>query len=274
MPGIKEQLAAHGIHARKDLGQHYLTDADAVQAIVDAAELDKTDAVLEVGPGPGVLTPLLCEQAGAVTAIELDEEILKVLKANTATLNNLTLLQGNVLNFDPAGLPPEYKLVGNLPYYITSAIIKRFLETTHRPQSITITVQAEVAERIVATPPKMSVLAVSVQLYGNPRLVHRIPKEAFWPVPRVDSAVLAIDSIGRQTKHILGALPEKDFFKVVRAGFGEKRKQLHNSLAHNLDLSHEETTRILTGVGITPVRRAETLTVAEWARLGRAYAGR
>lgn len=274
MLSIKEQLAAHGVYARKDLGQHYLIEADAVRAMVEAADLQPDDTVLEVGPGPGVLTPRLCGVAGAVVAVELDERIIKVLKANTATLPNLEIIHGDVLKFDASGLPSTYKVVGNLPYYITSAIIKRFLTEEFPPVSLTVTIQAEVAERIVAVPPKMSVLALSVQLYGVPRLVRRVPKESFWPVPQVDSAILVIDDIGQDVQGKLNGLSEAEFFKVVRAGFAEKRKQLHNSLTRNMGHSGDKTNRALEKAGIMPSRRAETLTIEEWVRVGRAYAGR
>lgn len=272
MSETKQQLRAHGTYARKDLGQHWLVDADAVEAIVEAAAVAPDDEIIEVGPGPGVLTPLLCAAAKRVTAIELDSAMVTALKVNTATLTNLEIRQGDVLSVDPADLPQPYSVVGNLPYYITSAIIKHFLETEARPERITVTIQKEVAERIVAEPPKMSILAISVQLYGRPRLVQIIPRTAFWPVPKVDSAVLVVDEIGRDLAETLQSLPEASFFKIVRAGFAEKRKQLHNSLSRNLGLSRDASVGLLESAGVEPARRAETLTIPEWVTIGKAYA--
>lgn len=269
---ISGQLRGQGIKARKSLGQHFLTDQDAVMAIIEAANIKSGDTVVEIGPGPGVLTPLLCERAGHVVAIELDEAVLAALKVATLRYKNLELRTEDVLQTDPASLPQPYTIVANVPYYITSAILRHFLESAARPQTMTLTIQAEVAERIVAEPPKMSVLAVSVQLYGRPSIVGRIPRTAFYPAPNVDSGILRIEEIGRDLKQTLDGLTEAAFFKVVRAGFVEKRKQLHNSLAHHLDLSHDASINLLEQAGIESSRRAETLTVNEWVTLTKAYA--
>lgn len=265
--------AAHlrllGIRPRKDLGQHWLVEAGSLDKIFDAADLSKEDTVVEVGPGPGVLTPGLCERAGKVIAIELDERMLPVLREATAGASNLEIHRADILETDPASFSQPYKVVANVPYYITSAIIKRFLESANRPASMTLTVQAEVAERIVAKPPKMSVLAVSVQLYGAPTIAGRISRTAFSPPPEVDSAVLHIADIGKNLPQTLGGLSEADFFRVVKAGFAEKRKQIHNSLARNLAIPGEKVTELLAAAGIEPSRRAETLTVPEWVKLAR-----
>lgn len=258
------------IRPKKSLGQHWLHDEAAVEKILETASLDGTDTVVEVGPGPGVLTPGLCERAGTVIAVELDERTLPTLRKATAAFDNLEIRQADILETDPSTFPETYKVVANVPYYITSAIIKHFLESANRPSEMVLTVQAEVAERIAAAPPKMSVLAVSVQLYGTPEIVGRIPAGAFTPPPEVDSAILRISDIGADLEGTLGDLSEAEFFTVVRAGFAEKRKQLHNSLARNLSLSHDEVTGLLERAGIEPSRRAETLTVPEWVALTRA----
>lgn len=256
--------------AKKRLGQHWLDDESAVQRIIEAAELTGDETVIEVGPGPGVLTPGLAAAAGKIIAIELDADVLPTLEKATAGLNNLEIKQADILGIDPVEFPDPYEVVGNVPYYITSAIIRHFMETAHRPRAITVTIQAEVAERIAATPPKMSVLAVSVQLYGQPKIVGRIGRKSFRPAPDVDSAILRIEDIGDNLAKTLDGVSEEQFFKVVRAGFAEKRKQLHNTLAHNLALSHEVAAQVLVKSGIDAVRRAETLTIAEWVQLSRA----
>ncbi len=257
------------IHARKSLGQHWLADPAVVRDVLDAAALTGAETVVEVGPGPGVLTPGLCERAKRVIAIELDERLIPKLKEHTAQCGNLEIRQGDILQTDLAELPRPYQVVANVPYYITSKIIRHFLGSPARPETMTLTVQAEVAERICAAPPKMSVLAVSVQLYGRPRIAGRIPAAAFSPPPEVDSAILRVDGIGKDLETTLGGVSEAALFAVVRAGFAEKRKQVHNSLARNLDLSHEQSAVLLERAGISPTRRAETLTIAEWTTLAR-----
>ena len=271
-PDLVGQLAAHGIKARKDLGQHWLVDPDVVKSII--GEIDRPDEVVEVGPGPGVLTPMLAGKAAHVTAVELDEAMIRLLRANTATVSNLDIRQGDVLAIDPATYPAPYEVVGNVPYYITSAILRHFLETEHGPTRLTLTIQWEVAERITASPPRMSVLAVSVQLFGRPRIIRKIDRTSFWPPPEVDSAVIVVEDVGVHTSQTLQGLDSETFFKVVKAGFAEKRKQLHNTLARHLDISHPEAASLLSGAGVEPARRAETVTVPEWVTIGNAYARR
>ncbi|HEY8108997.1 MAG TPA: 16S rRNA (adenine(1518)-N(6)/adenine(1519)-N(6))-dimethyltransferase RsmA [Patescibacteria group bacterium] len=257
------------IRAKKSLGQHWLADRNAVGKVVEVAGLSGQETVVEVGSGPGVLTPLLAEQGKRVIAVELDETLVPKLEATVADRSNVEIRQADILETDTADFPEPYHVVGNVPYYITSKIIRHFLETPHRPESMTLTIQKEVAERICALPPKMSVLAVSVQLYGTPRIAGRIPAKAFRPPPEVDSAILRIENIGKDLDRTLDGVSESAVFSFVRAGFAEKRKQLHNTLAHNLDLSHEQASALLRQAGIEPNRRAETLSVEEWVTLVR-----
>lgn len=267
-------LQYYGIKPDKRLGQHFLADAAPVRAAVEAAELGPADLVLEVGPGLGILTHALTERAGRVIAVELDARMRKVLADQLGHRENLTVVDADILAVDPAALigAPEatsgrlagYKVVANLPYQITSAVLRHLLEARVRPERLVVMLQKEVAERIMAQPGDMSILAVAVQLYARPSLVCLVPPEAFLPPPKVDSAILRLDVYPDL------ALPLADldrFFRVVRAGFGQKRKQLRNSLAAGLGLSTREAGERLTANGIDPQRRAETLSLEEWGRL-------
>jgi 16S rRNA (adenine1518-N6/adenine1519-N6)-dimethyltransferase len=270
-------LRAHGLHPKKSLGQNFLVDPGALSQIASAADLSASDAVLEVGAGLGALTRVLAAQAGQVLAIELDGQLVEILREELAGLPNVEILQADILRFPdlPVSLfpfePLGYKMVGNLPYYITSAVLRRFLEAEPRPQLMVVTVQREVAERIVAGPGELSLLAVSIQFYGQPRIVARIKAGAFYPSPQVDSAVLRID-VGRQPAVLLDqGVEEKDFFRIVRAGFGQKRKTLRNSLSGGLALPPARVEEALQRAGVDPRRRAETLSLQEWAAVVRAF---
>ena len=261
-------LRSHGLHPRKRLGQNFLTDPVALERIVMAADLSAGDVVLEVGAGVGTLTRPLARQAKRVIALELDDDLVEILREQTADLPNVEILHGDVLRFSPSGFSPRgYKLVGNLPYYITSAVLRHFLEGEPRPRLMVVTVQREVAERIVARPGEMSLLAVSVQFYGQPRVVARIPAGAFYPPPKVDSAVVRIDVCDRPIPLLGKEVDEVAFFRVVRAGFSQKRKTLRNSLSAGLGLSPAIVGESLERAGVDPRRRAETLGLREWARV-------
>ncbi len=259
------------IRPKKRLGQHFLSDPHHLNRIADAADLIPEDVILEIGPGTGTLTEVLLSRAGLVVAVEIDRDLIAHLRQRLNAPPTLKLVHGDILDVDPtqlitehAGRPVPYKVVANLPYYITSPILRHLLEASPPPTLIVVTVQEEVARRICATPPHMSILAVSVQFYGEPRIVHRIPRGAFYPPPEVDSAVVRIDVFPSPRVNV----PDRSlFFRVVRAGFGQRRKQLRNALAAGLRLSREDITRALTQAGIAPRRRAETLTLDEWARL-------
>ncbi|MFQ5858972.1 MAG: 16S rRNA (adenine(1518)-N(6)/adenine(1519)-N(6))-dimethyltransferase RsmA [Anaerolineae bacterium] len=256
------------VRPKKGLGQHFLIDESVLDRIVAAAGVGPADSVLEIGPGLGVLTRALAEQAGHVTAVELDEQMVGILRDELAGFDNLEIAPGDILQIDPRELiAGPYIVVANLPYYITSAVLRHLLETEHKPARLVLTMQLEVAQRILARPGDMSILAVSVQFYGKPELVTRVPAGAFWPRPEVDSAVLRIDVYEEPPV----AVDDVDwFFKVVRAGFGQKRKQLKNALAGGLHPSKAEVGTALEQAGIDPRRRAETLSLEEWAALARA----
>jgi 16S rRNA (adenine1518-N6/adenine1519-N6)-dimethyltransferase len=267
---VQALLRAHGLHPNKRLGQSFLADPVALGRIVDAADLGPGDLVVEVGAGLGSLTRLLADRAGRVLAVELDDRLVAILHECLAGRPNVQIVHGDILRLPLSG--PEdraYKVVANLPYYITSAILRHFLERKPRPTLMVVTVQREVAERIVAGPGEMSLLAVSVQFYGQPRIVARIPAGAFYPQPEVDSAVVRID-VAEQPA--VADVEEKAFFRVVRAGFGQKRKTLRNSLRAGLALDSAPVVRALAEAGVDPERRAETLSLAEWGAVVRALA--
>ena len=259
---------------RKGLGQNFLVDDAALQRIVEAAGLTPADAVLEIGPGLGTLTGLLANQARRVVAVELDAKLVAVLQREFAGAANVAILYGDILSIPldrlrtEMGLGPgkTYKVVANLPYYITSAVLRHLLEAEPRPSCMVVTVQQEVARRIVAAPGDLSLLAISVQLYGIPRIVTRIPAGAFYPAPKVDSAVLRIDLAGQTTVDVEDV---KWFFRVVHAGFSARRKQLHNVLGPGLGFSTEQVNSALARASIDPTRRAQTLSLEEWAGLCR-----
>ena len=275
----REILRRYGLTPRKGLGQNFLVDRGALARIVAAADLSPEDTVLEVGPGVGHLTRLLSEAAGRVIAIELDPNLTNLLRRELADRPNVEIIEGDILALDPAALTDArttgrpYKVVANLPYYITSAALRHLLEAQPPPTLLVVTVQREVAERITASPGDMSLLAVSVQFYGRPRRVARIPAGAFFPPPKVDSAIVRIDVYPPEERPVQVADTQR-FFDVVRAGFGQKRKQLRNSLAAGLHLPPEQVEAALARAGIDPHRRAETLSLEEWEALYQAIGNR
>lgn len=267
---VKELLARYGARPSKGLGQHFLIDESVLAHILAAAEVSEADTVLEIGPGLGVLTRALAERAGRVVAVELDARMVAILRERLAAFDNLEIVQGDILQLTPAALvdpAPRYKVVANLPYYITSAVLRHLLEASRKPERIVVMVQWEVAQRILAQPGDMSLLAVSVQFYGQPELVTRVPAGAFWPPPQVDSAVLKVRVYERPPVAVNNA---HWFFQVVRAGFGQRRKQLKNALAAGLHRHRNAVTAALEAAGIDPRRRAETLSLEEWAAVAEA----
>ena len=262
-------LKRHGLWARKSLGQHFLLDNAALDKIVAAAELTPDDTVVEIGPGPGPLTRKLADAAGRVIAVELDGRMVDLLRAEVTPGRAVEVVQGDILQTDLRDLvtsrgATRYKVVANLPYYITSAVLRHILEASLPPTRVVVLVQREVAERIVARPPDMSLLAVSVQLFGAPRIVARVPAGAFYPPPKVDSAIVRLDVYPQPAE---GVTDVAGFFAVTRAGFGQKRKQLRNSLSQGLRRPAADIDAALRAAGIDPTRRAETLTLADWSRL-------
>lgn len=265
---LRNLLYAHHMRPNKSFGQNFLVDRDILQRIVETAELEPGDQVLELGAGTGVLTRELARQARRVVAVELEQDMLTLLAKTTRDYINIEIIERNLLYVDPQDVfgRERYKLVANLPYYITAPTFRHFLESANPPRLLVVMVQYEVAQRIVAEPGDLSLLGVSVQFYGQPRIVARVPARAFYPAPKVDSAILRVD-IYEQAP--LTPRERDTFFRVVQAGFSERRKQLHNSLAHGLHRKDEEIRGWLATAGIEANRRAETLSIEEWLRLWR-----
>lgn len=264
-------LDRYAIQPKKSLGQNFLHDPGVLDKIAAAAELTPADTALEIGPGTGALTERLAAAARRVVAVETDTRLQPLLAERLAGCGNVELVYADILTVDvPTLMGPEpFIVAANLPYYITSAILRHLLEAPRRPRRLVLTVQQEVADRIMAAPGDLSLLAVSVQFYGQPRAVMRINPAAFWPRPDVDSAVIRIDVYDQPPVDVPD---ERAFFRVVRAGFSQKRKQLKNALGGGLGLNGEAAAALLAQAGVDPRRRAETLALAEWAALARAAA--
>ena len=272
----RKLLRRSGIRVRKGLGQHFLVDEDVLETIISASALAPEDTVIEVGPGLGILTRELAGKARWVIAIELDDKLARALKESLVDSDNVVIINRDILGTDPATLLREssadipaglssYKVVANLPYYITSTVIRHFLEAQIKPEVMVLMVQKEVAEAIAAEPGRRSLLSISVQFYGKPDIISYVPSSSFYPMPDVDSAVLKIDIYPRPPVDV----DPDGFFRVVRAGFTAARKQFINSLSQGLGLPKEVIRVLLDEADIDPRRRAETLTIAEWAQLWR-----
>lgn len=260
----KEILNRYNLEPKKSLGQNFLYDENVLWRIVDAADIAPDDQVLEIGPGLGALTKLLAQTAVSVTAVELDDRLLPVLAEELAPYNNITVIHGDILAQNPDTLfTTPYKVVANVPYYITGAILRHLLSAQNKPTVMVLTVQKEVAERITAVPPKMSLLAVSSQFYGSATNITTLKAGAFWPRPDVDSAVICLDL---SQSPAVDPTFEKLFFRIARAGFSQKRKQLQKNL-RQLGHSKTEINALLAQANIDGTRRAETLTLDEWRKL-------
>ncbi len=256
--------------AKKSLGQNFLKSQAALRAIISAANISKEDIILEIGPGKGALTQKIIPLSLRVIAVEKDESLVANLRekfSDALTAGKLELLSGDILDFDPETLrvydPSVYKIVANIPYYLTGAIIRMFLESTYQPQQMVLIVQKEVAERIVSRDGKESILSISVKAYGEPRYIEKVPKKYFSPEPKVDSAIISIEHISK--KHFKN-IEELAFFEVVHAGFAHKRKTLKN----NLEMAGFDPViieKVLQENAISPKERPENIQIATWFRL-------
>ncbi len=245
----------------KSLGQHWLTDRFILSEIADAADITDSDTVLEIGPGLGTLTSELLSRADKVIAVEFDSELARKLPGQFPG-KDLTVKNEDILSFDLDSLPAGYVVVANVPYYITSKIVQKLMTAKNKPRIAVLLVQKEVAERIAAKPGDMSILAISAQVYAEAELGIEVPKEFFTPPPKVDSQVIVLKT--RQTPLVFD---EKAFFRVVKAGFAEKRKKLRSSLAGGLHLDKQAVDELLQNAGINPEARAQELSIEQWKQL-------
>lgn len=272
LKGVKNLLKRHGISPSKRFGQNFLIEKAVFFKIIKAASLNPKDTVLEIGPGIGNLTQELAKRAKRVIAVEKDKKMIEILKETARNLKNVKIIQADILKARENQLPSSnYKIVANLPYYIVSPVIRKFLEadppTGGPPKEMVLMVQKEIAQRICAKPPDMSLLAVSVQFYAKPEIVSFVLKKSFWPSPKVDSAIIKISDIKSQKSKIDKNL----FFKIVKAGFSQPRKQLANNLSRMLRLDKETIRSWLLKNNIQPNQRAETLSIDDWEKLAKSF---
>jgi 16S rRNA (adenine1518-N6/adenine1519-N6)-dimethyltransferase len=273
---VRRLLRKYDLRPKKQLGQNFLTDGNSLRKVVDAARIKESDVVLEIGPGLGSLTRYLAVEAYHVVAVELDSRFLPPLQEVLALYDNVTIILGDILDQNIETLLSKvvespgkgYIVVANIPYYITSAVIRHLIDAEIRPDRMVLTVQREVAIRICAQPPDLSLLALSVQVFGSPTIAAKIPAGAFYPPPRVDSAVIRVEIF---PSPLIPPPYLKTFFQLVKAGFGQKRKVLRNSLSAGLGISKSRVESILIDLQIDPNRRAETLSLDEWRALSVYY---
>lgn len=265
---LKSLLQSKNLWAKKSLGQNFLVDEKAFDKIIEVADLKPSDNIIEVGPGTGFLTERLIQKVSHVTSVELDKDMVDLLKGRFEKVKNLDLIQSDILNFriqDSGFRITPYKVVANIPYYITSPLLKHFLQSEHRPSSIVVLVQKEVAEKIVGKTGK-SLITIETQLFGRPEIVGIVPAKSFYPAPKVDSAILKIEVYDKPL------IPEKsidDFIRLVKFGFSQKRKMLSNTLSAGLHMKPAEMSEILKKADINPNLRAENLEIGDWERLAK-----
>ena len=269
---LRDVLRRHGVRAATSLGQRFLVDRAVLAAIVDAAELSPSDDVLEIGPGPGVLTAALAARVRSVTAVEVDPRMIALLGETLADHKNVQVIQADALKVDLLGIAarPVSRIVANLPYQITTPLLERFLVDDRRPALVVVLVQREVARRMVATAHdarERGYLSVFTQSFAEPRIVRRVPARAFRPAPRVDSAVVALRTRSRPAFAPLAGEP---FLRLVSDAFRHRRKQVRSALGHEAGLDRERATAVLAAAGIAPDRRPETLSLDEWIGLAQA----
>ncbi|HEX9664537.1 MAG TPA: 16S rRNA (adenine(1518)-N(6)/adenine(1519)-N(6))-dimethyltransferase RsmA [Patescibacteria group bacterium] len=267
---VKELCEKYDINPRRRQGQNFLIDQNVLNKIIQAADLKKSDLVLEIGAGLGILTKELGERAKSVLTVEIDSRLIKALSETIGDYKNIIIIKEDVLSKEfyqifkkwlakhSAG---SYKIVANLPYNITSAVLRYFLEADLKPTEMILMVQKEVAERITAKPGQMSLLAVSVQFYGQPEIIDYVSKNSFWPSPKVDSAIIKLKTDQRYQVN------PKIFFRIVKIGFSAKRKQLQNNLSAGLKMDSQEIKEILKKIGLDEKIRAQDLAMEDWVNL-------
>jgi 16S rRNA (adenine1518-N6/adenine1519-N6)-dimethyltransferase len=264
---IKGLVLSRVAGPNKSLGQHWLRDRDVLAHIADCAELESSDTVLEIGPGLGTLTSELLRRSEKVLAVEFDGELARKLPAQFPG-KNLEVVQSDILAFDLSVMPKDYKVVANVPYYITSKIVQLLMTAENKPSIAVLLIQKEVAERLAAKPGDMSILAVSAQLFADVTVGDVVPAAMFTPPPKVDSQVVILKT---RSEPFLTDVDEKDFFRIVKAGFSAKRKQLRSSLSGGLAISKQDAESLLQKAGISPDLRAEALSLDQWVDLTRHF---
>ncbi len=263
---LKDFLRFHNLRPKDYLGQNFLIDEDALDVIVDTADLKKTDEVLEVGPGLGFLTSRLSPVVKKVFAVEKDQRMMKILKSELRDLNNVEIINQDILRFHVGEhINGDYKIVANIPYYLTSKLIQTFLTTSKKPKVMVLMVQKEVAERIVAPAGELSILGISVQFFADVEIVSQVPKQNFYPQPEVDSAIIRIEP-----KNKYPGVDEKLLFRIIKIAFSGKRKQIHNTLSSGLKITKEEATKLLEKAKIDPNTRPQDLKIEDWISLSKA----
>lgn len=269
LPAIhrKKSLNKIGIHARKKLGQHFLVDESILKLIVSAADLSPADFVIEVGPGFGMLTSELVNKAGTVTAIEIDTRLYIQLKKKFRSVSNITIINQDMLKVNLLDLLSDrhsYKVIANIPYYITSPILQYFMQAIIRPSLMVIMVQKEVGQAIVSGPGNMNMLSVSMQIFSNPEIIAYVSAKCFYPPPKVDSTIIRFNMLQEPAVKVTDV---NSFLAFVKCGFHSPRKQLRNSLSQGLGIKPAELNPVLEKANLNPQCRPETLALNEWQRL-------
>jgi len=275
----RQLLRQFGFKPRKSLGQHFLVDEAVLERILSAVELSHGDIVVEIGPGLGILTEGLAKRGAKVIAVELDSKLVALLKKRLAPFPDVKIIRADILKVTPQQLLQNnltasefirgYKVIANLPYYITSPVLNHFLEAQSRPSEMVVMVQKEVGEAIAAAPGKMSFLSVRTQFYSKPAIISYVPAASFYPPPKVDSVVLRLNVYSQPPIEVSDVA---SFFDIVMHGFSSPRKQLRNSLAHSFKMPPRQVVSLLEKAGIEARRRAETLSLEEWRELWKTFA--
>lgn len=274
---LRSLLKKHRIRLSKKLGQIFLVNKIIVKKIVKAANLQPRDIVLEIGPGIGTLSQELVKRVKKLVVVEKDPKMIKILKEALKNFKNIEIVRGDILKYQIPNTKrgpsrslqqqKSYKVVGNLPFYLTAPVIRKFLENEYPPKEMVLVVQKEVAQRVAARPPKMNLLAVSVQFYAHPEIINYISRQSFWPQPKVDGAIIKISRVKSRKSKVSQSL----FFRIVKAGFSHPRKQLINNLSKELNLGRRVITNWLLKNGVQPNLRAEALRIEDWIKLTKSF---
>lgn len=263
---IKNILKTHGFWAKKYLGQHFLIDDNIIQATIQAADLKKDDLVIEIGPGIGALTSQICPKVKKIIAVEIDPKLTAILKENFKECKNLEIINTDILKTKISEINTQpYKIISSLPYQITGPFFKKFLELEKRPQSITLILQKEVAERVCAKPPRMNSLALLIQFYGEAEIIKNISKKSFWPKPEVESALIKI--VVRDQRSAIRDIDERLFFRLIKAAFVSKRKKILNSLSGSLNIDKAVIEKAFQVTGLDYNKRPQEFSLGDWIKI-------